>query len=88
MTGPFFLSISVFVQPFVKRFALCYWTVVPSVCPVCDVDVLWPNDRMKLKLGMPVGLGPGYIVLDGNPAPQKEHSSQFSAHICRGQMAG
>jgi len=30
-------------RPFVKRFALCYGTVVLSVCPVCNVDILWPN---------------------------------------------
>jgi len=30
-------------RPFVKRFALCYRTVV---CPVCDVGVLWPNGLM------------------------------------------
>ena len=29
---------------FVKRFALCYRTVV---CPVSDVDVLWPNGWME-----------------------------------------
>jgi len=36
-----------------------------------------------------VGLGPGHIVLDGDPTlpPPKVHS-QFSAHICCGQMAG
>jgi len=41
-----------------------------------------------MKLGMQVGLGPGHIVLDGNPAPPppKGHSPQFSAHICCGQM--
>jgi len=27
--------------------------------------------RIKMKLGMEVGLGPGGIVLDGDPAPQK-----------------
>jgi len=45
--------------------------------------------RIKMKLGMQVGLGPGYIVLDGDPAPPppKGHSpTQFSAHICCGQM--
>jgi len=31
---------SIFEGPFVKRFALCYQTVI---CPVCDVGVLWPN---------------------------------------------
>jgi len=30
---------TVFGRPFVKGFALCY----QSVCPVCDVGVLWPN---------------------------------------------
>ena len=33
-------------QPSVKRFALCYQTVVLSVCPVCGVGVLWPNGWM------------------------------------------
>ena len=37
-----------------------------------------------MKLGMQVGLGPGHIVLDGDPAPPP----QFSAHICCGQTAG
>jgi len=43
-----------------------------------------------MKLGMQVGLGPGHIVLGGDPAPTppKGHSPQFSAHICCGQMAG
>jgi len=30
-------------EPFVKRFALCYWTVVLSVC---NVGVLWPNGSL------------------------------------------
>jgi len=44
-----------------------------------------------MKLGMLVGLGPGYIVLDGDPAPLPKGAQplpQFSAHICCGQMAG
>jgi len=34
-------------------------------------------------------LGPGHIVLDGDPAPPspKGHNPQFLAHICCGQMA-
>jgi len=33
-----------FGRPFVKLFALCYGTVVLSVCLcVCNVGVLWPN---------------------------------------------
>ena len=43
-----------------------------------------------MKLGMQVGLVPGLIVLDGDPAPPPS-TPQFSAHtrgICCGQMAG
>jgi len=52
-----------------KRFALCYQTVV---CPICNIGVRgqtvgWNN----MKPGMRVGHGPGYIVLDGDPAPPK-----------------
>jgi len=45
---------------------------------------------MKMKLGMQIVLGPGHIVLDGNPAPlhQRGTAPHFSAHICCGQMAG
>jgi len=32
-----------FGRPLVKRFALCYRTVVLSVLSVCNVGVLWPN---------------------------------------------
>jgi len=45
-----------------------------------------------MKLGMQVGLDPGHIVLDGDPAPPPPRKGgelpQFSAHICCGQMAG
>jgi len=42
-----------------------------------------------MPLGTEVGLGPGHIVLDGNPAPPaKGHAPQFSAHVCCGQTAG
>jgi len=46
--------------------------------------------RIKMKLGMQVGLSPGHIVLDGGhgPLPQKDTAPQFSAHICCGQMDG
>jgi len=60
-----------------------------SVLSVCDVGVLcivvgW----IKMPLGTEVGLGPGDIVLDGDPAPHGQgHSSppQFSAHVYCGQ---
>jgi len=45
--------------------------------------------RIKMKLGMQVGLGAGHTVLNGDPAhPNKEHSPQFSAHVHYGQTAG
>ena len=49
-----------------------------------------PNFRpmsgwIEMPLGTKVGLGPGHIVLDGDPAPQKGHSSPFSAHVNCGQ---
>ena len=39
---------------------------------------------------MEVGLGPGHIVLDGDPAPltKKGKRPQFSVHVCCGHMAG
>ena len=72
-----------FGRPFVKRFALCYRSVVLSCLSVlslclsvtfvhCGQTVGW----IKTKLDKQVGLGPGHIVLEGNPAPPtpKEHS--------------
>jgi len=47
-----------------------------------------------MKLGMEVGLGPGHIVLDGDPVPPppKKKGAQpqpkFSAHVYCGQTAG
>jgi len=43
-----------------------------------------------MKLDMQVGPGSGHIVLDGNPAPLPQRGTaltQFSAHMCCGQMA-
>ena len=44
-------------------------------------------ELMKMLLGTKVGIGPGDIVLDGDPATLKGHSPQFSAHVCCGQTA-
>jgi len=41
---------------------------------------------IKMPLGMKVGLGPGHIVLLGDPAPPKGHSPQFSAHVYCGPV--
>ena len=47
---------------------------------------------MKMPLGMEVGLGPGDILLDGDPAPLRKKGGQqpppnFRPTYC-GQMAG
>jgi len=62
-----FTFMQVFGWPFMKQFALCYQTAVClSVTLVyCGQTVGW----IKMKLGVEVGLGPGYIVADGDPAP-------------------
>jgi len=45
---------------------------------VCLSTLGW----IKMKLGMQVGLGPGHIVLDGDPHPPKAAAAPplFSAH--------
>ena len=46
---------------------------------------------IKMALGMEMGLGPGHIVLDGNPAPLPKRgrgpAPQFFAHFYCGQPA-
>ena len=80
-------------RPFVKRFALCYQTVVCLSClSVClSLTLVYCGQtvgRIKMKLGMRIVLGPADFVLDENPAPppKRRHSPRFSAHICCGQM--
>jgi len=78
-----------FERPFVKRFVLCYRPL--SFC--LSITLMYCGQRVgwiKVKLDTEVGLGPGHIVLDGDPAPPKGayHSPQFSAHVCCGQTAG
>jgi len=80
--------ISIFGRPFVKRFALCYRTVVCpvlSVCSICDVGVLWPNGLTDQDETWHGGRPrPGHIVLDGDPVTQRD-TPQFSAHVHCGQ---
>ena len=53
-------------RPFVKRFTLCYWSVVCLSClSLCNVGVLWPNGWMDRDETWHVGRPrPGHIVLD------------------------
>jgi len=45
---------------------------------------------IKMQLGTKVGVAPGDIVLNGDPAPPQKGTAppQFSGHVCYGQMAG
>jgi len=45
-------------------------------------------DGSRYPLGTKVGLGPGNIVFDADPAPPRGRAPpQFSAHVCCGQTA-
>ena len=52
----------------------------------CGLTAGW----IRIPLGTEVGLGPGDIVLDGDPVPPKRGTAgpQFSAHVYCGQTAG
>ena len=69
-----------FGRPFVKRFVLCYWTVVClSVClSVLSVMLVYRGQTVEwinMPLGMEVGLHPDHTVLDGHLAPPNGHNS-------------
>jgi len=66
-----------FWRLFVKRFVLCYQTVVCLSClsvtlVYCGQTAGW----IKTPLGMEVDLCPGHIVLDGDPAPPVKAAQQ------------
>ena len=55
-------------RPFIKRFTLCYTS---AVCPVCLSVTVYCGQTVgwiRMKLGMNVGLGPGHVALNGDPA--------------------
>jgi len=58
----------------------------------CDFGVLWACGQtvgwIEMKFDKEIGLDPGRITLDGDPAPPKGHNPRFSAYVRRGQMAG
>jgi len=68
--------------------------LVSDRCPVClsvlSVMLVYCGQTagwIKMKLGTEAGLGPGDIVLDGDPAPlpKRGTTSQFSVHVYCGQ---
>jgi len=67
------ILVTVFGRPFVKRFALCYQTVVLSVRLVyCGQMVGW----IKMKLGIQVVLGLVHILVDGYLVPPPSKGAQ------------
>ena len=78
----------IFGLPFVKQYAVCYRTVVLSVCPVCNVGVLWPNGWMDQDENWHAGTPRPWLHCVRRGLISPSHSPQFSAHICCGQMAG
>jgi len=77
----------------IKRFAL-YLSVCLSVlsCPICDVGVLWPNswtDQDETWHASRPRPWPHCVIwgMGTQLASPKGTASQFSVHICSGQMA-
>ena len=86
------LQLKVFGRLFVKRFALCYRSVVLSCLSVCDVRALRPNgwtDEDETWLAGRPRPWPHCVRWEpSSPCPKgAQLPHQFSAHICCGQMA-
>jgi len=65
-------------------------SVCLSVCPVCDVGVLWPNgwmDQDNTWHGDRPRPWPHCVRWGPSSPSPKGHSPQFSAHVCCGQTA-
>jgi len=65
------LPLTVFGRPFVKQFALCYRDSCLSCLSVTFVHCGQTVGRIKMKLGVQVGLSPGHYVLDGDSSPSQ-----------------
>jgi len=79
-----FFALSIFGRPLRVTVCPMLWDRCLSCLSVtlvyCGQTVGW----IKMPLGTEVNLGPGYIVLDGDPAPPKERGTatpHFSAHF-------
>ena len=76
---PSYGDLTVFGRPFVKRFALCYRSVVCLSCPVLSVlSVTFVHcgqtvGRIKTKLGLQVGLGPVLPTTDDRQTGQTDN---------------
>ena len=73
---------TLFGRPFVKRFALCYRTVVLSVLSVTLVYCGQTVGRIKMKLGIQVGLGLSHTVRwEPSSQPRKKGAQFFGPYM-------
>jgi len=81
-------GITVYGQPFAKRFALCYWTVVRSVTLVyCGQTVGWTKTKLRTEVGLEPGQWPHCVRWDPALLPQKRANPNFRP-MSRGQTDG
>ena len=76
----------------VLSFLSVYLSICLSVCLyVClSVTLVYCGQtvgRIKMKVSMQVGLGPGHTVLDGNPAPPRKGAKQPHIRNLRAQAS-
>jgi len=84
----FWATVGKTVRPMLSDRCLSVCLSVLSVC--LSVTLVYCGQtvgRIKMKLGMQVGLG--HIFLDGDPAPPPQNGAEpsFPAHVCCGQIA-
>ena len=83
-TMHFWATVSKTVRPMLSVRCLS----VLSVCLSVTLVYCGQTERpIKMKLGMQVGLGPGHIVLHGDPAPPPPGGAEPPVIYC-GQTAG
>jgi len=84
--------VSIFGRSFVKRFLLCYRTVVGlsvclPVCPVClSVTLVHCGQRVgwiRMPLGMEVCLGPGHIAFDWDQLLPRKEAQQLMSIVAK-----
>ena len=89
-TKSFWANVCKTVRPMLSDRCLSVCLSVCLSCPVLSVTFVHCGQtvgRIKVKLGVQIGLGPGHIVLDGDPAlpPLKGHSPHpiFDPYLLR-----
>ena len=86
----FWTTVSKTVRPMLSDRCAVLSSPVVSVCPVCDIGVLWPNGRMDQDETWHAGRPwPGHIVLygefwgDSYPSPNRHNPPIFGPYLLR-----